>query len=69
MAMKNLLTIFVLTAMTFSFPAAAGTANCSTIRDHDSRMMCNAVATGSSSWCSFIKDHDNRVKCFVSVGK
>jgi hypothetical protein len=69
MVMKKIITIIVLMAMTFSIPAGAGTAACATIRDHDSRMMCMAGATGMSSYCSFIKDPDTRTRCHISLGK
>lgn len=61
-------TIFFM-VMIFSINSYAGTATCSQIREHDSRMMCFAVSSGSSSYCGFIKDHDARIKCYVATGK
>ena len=67
--MKQILLIIILIAMTISVPVIAGTASCATIHDHDSRMMCMAIATDMSSYCSFIKDHDTRIRCFATLGK
>lgn len=58
----------VLMIMTHTLQAAAGTASCSMLRDHDARQFCMATSTGMSSYCSFIKDTDTRIRCFSSVG-
>lgn len=45
--------------------ADASTAECATIRDHDTRMMCFAGETGNGSYCNFIKDHDTKIRCRI----
>lgn len=44
-----------------------GTADCATIRDHDSRMICFAHSTGQESYCGFVRDADKRVMCRAMV--
>lgn len=51
------------------FGLVQGPAECATIHDHDSRMMCFAEATGSETWCESIHDHDLRVRCRVRMSK
>jgi len=46
-----------------NFGVNSGMAECATIKDHDSRMMCFAAASGEVSWCEFIHEHDMRVRC------
>ena len=43
----------------------ASTAECATIRDHDTRMMCFAGETSNGSYCEFIKDHDLKIRCRI----
>lgn len=66
MTMRN---FTILMVMIFSSNAAAGTATCSMISDHDSRMMCFATSTGSVSWCGFIKDKDMKIRCYAATGR
>ena len=44
-----------------------GVADCATIRDHDTRMICFARVTGQESYCGFVRDADRRVECRVVV--
>lgn len=62
-------TISFLLVMFLCETAHAGTASCSLINDHDSRMMCFAAASGSSSYCGFIRDHDTKLRCYAITGK
>jgi hypothetical protein len=36
---------------------------CESIRDHDQRHYCRALATGSTTWCEVIRDGDLRQRC------
>jgi len=47
----------------------AGTAECATIDDNDTRMICFAVRTGNSSYCGFVRDVDKRIMCRVMVNQ
>jgi hypothetical protein len=67
--MKELLAGITVAVFFFTVPAFADKSECSTIRDHDERMMCFALADRSSTWCEFIKDHDARVMCRARLGK
>lgn len=58
---------FILTLM-FS-AEEQGTARCASIRDHDDRMTCYAIATKNSSYCHIVRDHDKRMKCYAFLGK
>ena len=66
--MKKVICLLLLASFTLVSTAQAGTAECATITDHDTRMMCFASQTNNSSYCSFIKDHDKRAQCRIMTG-
>ena len=57
--------LFVLFILSTSKEVVASIAECATIRDHDTRMMCFAGETGNGSYCNFIKDHDTKIRCRI----
>ena len=57
----------VVVILSLSPKASAGTARCAVIPEHDSRMMCFALATGNSSYCAFIKNATERSKCYILI--
>lgn len=59
--------LLLVASINSSLTAPAGTAECATISDTDTRMMCFAVQTNNSSYCSFIKDNDKRIQCRLLV--
>lgn len=57
--------LFVLFILSTSKEVVASIAECATIRDHDTRMMCFAGEAKNESYCEFIKDHDTKIRCRI----
>lgn len=60
----------LLTGITFmtlllSSGTHAQSTKCSSILDHDDRMICNAVSSRHKTWCGFVKDSQKRAWCYV----
>lgn len=58
--------ILLLIGMKSSIIQSNGLA-CESIKDHDQRHYCRAMATGRVTWCEVIRDGDLRHRCRAEI--